>query len=232
MDPVKNRLSRLHSFDYVLTASMVTAAPAGSKMTQRDSILRTSFFARETVTVARDLLGKRLVSRLGGEQVEGVVVETEAYLASGDSACHASHRRTPSTEVMFGQPGMAYVYPIHAKVCFNVVTESEERGCAVLIRALQPTLGHEIVRQRRGVSELRRLTTGPACLCQALAIERSVNGLDITGDDQLWFEHTESEQEFTIGSSPRIGVTSAQELPLRFYIAGNEFVSGPKRLRV
>jgi DNA-3-methyladenine glycosylase len=201
-------------------------------MAQSSQILPSSFFAQNTATVARQLLGKQLVSKLGGEMVSGLIVETEAYLPEGDSACHASQRRTPRTEVMFGRPGLAYVYPIHAKVCFNVVTEAEEQGCAVLIRALQPTAGEEVIRQRRAVSDSRRLTTGPACLCQALAIDRAVNGTDLTQRSSLWIEQVDHlNQEFKIGSSPRIGVTSAHELPLRFYLCGNPFVSGPKRLR-
>ena len=194
-------------------------------------ILTGTFYSRGTIQVARELLGKQLVSTLEGETIRGIIVETEAYLASGDSACHASKRRTPRTEVMFGRGGLAYVYPIHGRVCFNVVTETEERGCAVLIRAVEPTTGWEVIKQRRGVIDQRRLTTGPACLCQAFAIGRAVNQSDLTVGRDVWVEEPNEPVQFEIGISERIGVTSAKNLQLRFYQAGNPFVSGPSRMR-
>lgn len=189
------------------------------------------FYQNDTESVAKGLLGQRLICVADGILTAGRIVETEAYLPEGDSACHAAKSRTARTEVMFGRAGLAYVYPIHAKFCFNIVTESEEIGCAVLIRALEPLLGIEEMRARRGVESLKRLTTGPACLCQALGIDRSVNGIDLIDSDHIWVEHDERLSEQAMVTTERIGVTSAHDLLLRFAVAGNGFVSGPARMR-
>ncbi|MEL7500104.1 MAG: DNA-3-methyladenine glycosylase [Planctomycetota bacterium] len=197
-------------------------------------MLTRRFFSRSTVEVAQALLGCRLVSQIDGVTTAGLIVETEAYLFGNDSACHANKARTARTEVMFGPAGFAYVYPIHAKHCFNIVTERPEVGCAVLIRALEPNAGIEQMKQRRGVDDLRRLTTGPACLCQSLGIDREVNGRDLSGLNSEVYVQTRNRRfrsKFEIKSSPRIGVTSAIDRPLRFYLAGNPFVSGKLKLR-
>ena len=195
-------------------------------------ILKREFYERDTADVAKALLGKVLVSTVGGHRTSGIIVETEAYLPTGDSACHAAKHRTKRTEIMFGEAGFAYVYPIHAKHCFNVVTESKEKGCAVLIRALQPKTGIPQMVERRAVDDRRRLTTGPACLCQALGIERSQSGLDLTTRKRIWIEEPKSMPAAKIKCSVRIGVTSAENRQLRFYLAENPFVSGTKRMRI
>jgi DNA-3-methyladenine glycosylase len=173
------------------------------------------------------------VSRIGGSIVAGVIVETESYLANGDTACHASRGRTPKTEVMFGQAGLAYVYPIHAKYCFNVVTEQIDRPSAVLVRAVEPIVGIEAMQSRRGVEKIRDLARGPARLCQALSIDRAHNGLDLSLGRSLWIESRPAREIRSrhIRVTRRIGVTSAQELELRFVIDGNPFVSGRKSER-
>lgn len=195
-------------------------------------ILRREFYQRPTVEVAQDLLGKILVRRAGRSFQSGRIVETEAYLAGNDSACHANKHRTPRTEVMFAAGGVAYVYPIHAKYCFNVVTEGVDSGCAVLIRALEPMKGISTMIGNRGLDDPRRLTTGPGCLCQALAIDRGLNGHDLATGKRIWVEddgfRLTADQ---LGRSPRIGVTSAKQSELRFYHRGNRFVSGPRRMR-
>ncbi|MFK7766984.1 MAG: DNA-3-methyladenine glycosylase [Mariniblastus sp.] len=209
-----------------------------------------TFYARETKLVAKELLGMTLVSEMGGVRTSGKIVETEAYLPRGDSACHAAKSRTARTEVMFGEPGLAYVYPIHAKVCFNVVTEAREVGCAVLIRALEPTEGFEAMQNRRGLDDHNRLTTGPGCLCQALSINREINRHDLVVGNSIWIEPsigckptkttivepaanaTDPCHGHTIMTTKRIGVTSAQNRLLRFCIKGNPFVSGPKYMRI
>ena len=197
------------------------------------SPLDKDFFASETRQVARELIGKILVSEIGGIRTSGSIVETEAYLPRGDSACHAFKHRTPRTEVMFGPAGLAYVYPIHAKYCFNIVTESEGQGCAVLIRALEPLEGIKEIKRRRGLSDPRRLTTGPACLCRSLGIDRSINQHDLTQGIMIWVEERPriEHKEFSIKTSKRIGVTSATSRRLRYYAAGNRYVSGPIKLR-
>ncbi len=199
---------------------------------QKPDALDRSFFARDTVAVARDLIGKLLVSEAGG-RTKGVIVETEAYLPSRDSACHAAKHRTSRTEVMFGPAGFAYVYPIHAKYCFNIVTEVAERGCAVLVRAVEPVEGVSLMKRRRGLDDERRLATGPSCLCQAMRIDRSMNELDLTLGSLVWVEEGLglNTEPITIKNSKRIGVTSATNRRLRFYVAGNRFVSGPARFR-
>ncbi len=195
--------------------------------------LNQTFYEANTAQVARNLIGKTLVSVIDRKLVSGTIVETEAYLPSNDSACHASKHRTQRTEVMFGPAGFAYVYPIHAKYCFNIVTESIEQGCAVLIRALEPISGRTTIERRRGVQDPRRLTTGPANLCQSLGIDRSTNGHDLTLGKKVWIEEGLglTESGITIKTSRRIGVTSAKARLLRFYSAGNPYVSGPLSTR-
>ena len=184
--------------------------------------------------MAKQLLGKLLVSEIGGRRTSGRIVETEAYLPQNDSACHAFKHRTARTEVMFGPAGFAYVYPIHAKHCFNIVTESTERGCAVLIRALEPVEGIPLMQSRRGQEQATRLTTGPACLCQAMGIDRAHNQTNLTLGETIWLEPGIGlpKSADIIGTSVRIGVTSAKSKLLRFYISGNQFVSGPSKMRV
>lgn len=191
------------------------------------------FYNRPPEFVARELLGKWLLreTRLG--LCGGRIVETEAYLAANDSACHASRGQTNRNAAMFGPPGHAYVYSIHARWCFNAVTEPAGCGSAVLIRALEPLIGIELMQARRPVANLRDLARGPARLCAALDITKSDNGVDLTLGESLWIagERPAKSQQAEIGVSARIGVTSAHDLQLRFYERGSPFVSGTKRLR-
>ena len=145
-----------------------------------------AFYLRPAEQLAQDLLGKLLVSRSGGELTSGVIVETEAYLPHGDAACHAVRGETKSNRSMFGKAGLSYVYPIHAKYCFNVVAEEAGTGTAVLIRALQPEDGIETMMRRRQTARPLDLCRGPARLCQALAIDRGLDGHDLlTGSCQV-----------------------------------------------
>ncbi|MEM9941962.1 MAG: DNA-3-methyladenine glycosylase [Planctomycetota bacterium] len=186
---------------------------------------------QSTEEVAKFLLGKILRSDLGKKSVSGRIVETEAYLPSRDSACHANKYRTRRTEVMFGEAGTAYVYPIHAKHCFNIVTEQLGKGCAVLIRALEPITGIETMQARRNLDDIKRLTTGPGCLCQALGIDKNQTGIDLCDEQSpVRICDPAEELEFQIGTSVRIGVTSAKKRKLRFFVLGNSFVSGSKKL--
>lgn len=194
-------------------------------------VLEQGFYAAATPEVARGLLGKILISELGSQPVSGRIVETEAYLPKNDPACHAAKHRTARTEVMFGPAGRAYVYPIHAKHCFNIVTEQIDQGCAVLIRAVEPLTGIATMQQRRNLDDLYRLATGPACLCQAFGIDRSINGVDLTLGQRLWLEgdghHVEDSK---VRVTHRIGVTSAKHRKLRFVMRDHPFASGPKKL--
>ena len=149
------------------------------KLPSKRSRLPRSFYERPTELVARELLGKALLRRVGEEWLGGLIVETEAYLASGDLASHSARGETRSNAAMFGRPGTLYVYPIHAKYCMNVVTDPMGQGSAVLLRALEPVWGIEQMMRNRSTSQLRQLTRGPAMLCQALAVDRAQDKTDL-----------------------------------------------------
>lgn len=191
-----------------------------------------SFYDRDVTLVARELLGKVVVRRSRDGLCIGRIVETEAYLAAGDSASHSFRGQTKTNATMFGPPGFAYVYPIHSRYCMNAVTEERGRASAVLIRALEPLSGMELMQQRRGTDNLFDLCRGPARLCEAFAVDRSLDGWDMSRSTRLWIanDDTAPNQEFRLTRSPRIGVTSAKDSPLRFFIDGSPFVSGLKRL--
>ncbi len=141
--------------------------------------LSVEFFCQDTVSIARHLIGCRLVSTIGGVESGGIIVETEAYTQE-DPACHAFNGPTPRNRSMFGPPGRLYVYLIYGlHHCANVVTEPEGRGCAVLIRAIHPELGMDVIRQRRVRASKRSLTDGPGKLCQALGIDRVHDGVNL-----------------------------------------------------
>ncbi len=190
--------------------------------------LERSFYDRDTLIVARELLGKRLVRQIDGARLAGRIVETEAY-TQDDAACHASRGRTPRTAVMFGPPGHAYVYFIYGMHhCFNVVTESEGTAGAVLIRALEPLEGlDQMLARRRGHSGVA-LTNGPARLCYALGIDRTLNGVDLVTGDRLWIESDQTIPDAQIACGPRIGVRGderALNCPWRFWVRDNPYVS-------
>lgn len=193
-------------------------------------VLQQEFYSREPKIVARELLGKTLISTSGGKKTGGLIVETEAYLSKGDSACHGYHRQTTKNSSMFGPAGYAYVYPIHAKYCFNTVTEEPGKPSAVLIRALQPIFGIEEMERRRKTNELLNLCSGPSKLCQALGIGRYIDGRNLTSKRKVWIIEDGTNYQATKATA-RIGVTSAKNLKLRFVVKSSEFASGPKYLR-
>jgi DNA-3-methyladenine glycosylase len=158
----------------------------------------------------------------------GRIVEAEAYLSSRDSACHASRGLNRKNAAMFGPPGHAYVYMIHARWCLNAVTEPEGTPSAVLIRAIEPLEGIELMQGRRRTDVVRDLARGPARLCEALAIDRSSNHWDLTLGRELWIAEDPviNGTPFKTIRSARIGVTSAHRRLLRFYMAESPFVSG------
>lgn len=191
--------------------------------------LSRSFYDRHVVEVARALLGKIVVREHAEGITSGRIVEVEAYLAKEDPACHGAIGRTRRNASMFGPAGHAYVYAIHSRHCLNAVTEDLEVPSAVLIRAVEPLEGLQLMRQRRGRDKLLELARGPGRLCEAFAIDRQLDGADLTCRGPLWIgneRHGVAEED--VGSSPRIGVTSAHDLPLRFFLDGNRFVSGPR----
>jgi DNA-3-methyladenine glycosylase len=193
-----------------------------------------SFYDRDVVQVARELIGQRIWRQNRNGLVVGRIVETEAYLASGDTACHAARGKTRKNASMFGPPGRAYVYPIHARWCFNVVTEPRWTASAVLIRAVEPLEGIELMQRRRRLDGWTDLARGPSRLCEAFEIDRRLDGWDLSRGRRLWLTADVDFPlaEHLIGNSPRIGVTSAADLCLRFYLRGSHYVSGPKRWRM
>lgn len=221
-------------------ATLSEPPPTGLIM-QNDALYRTTmkslpplkndFYERTVTDVARELLGTLLCRRTKDGLTVGRIVETEAYLSRGDSASHSYKGRNRKNATMFGPAGRAYVYTIHARQCLNVVTESEGIGSAVLIRALEPLQGLPLMQLRRRTDILRDLCRGPARLCEAKLIGRDFDGWDLSRNDSLWIAADDRTSiPIDIRKSTRIGVTSAQDLRLRFLIAGSPFVSGPKKL--
>ncbi len=194
-------------------------------------IIHSEFFARPTLTVARNLLGQRLVRLLDGQRISGRVVETEAYIGPADSACHASKGRTQRTEVMFGPPGRSYIYLVYGMhYMLNLVTEAPDFPAAVLIRALEPVEGLEAMRTNRpGIPDELNLTNGPGKLCRALAIDKRLHNWDVSLGRELWLEHGDSVPDKMIATGPRIGISYARPedraAPWRFWVQGNRFVS-------
>lgn len=188
-------------------------------------ILPRSFYSRETAEVARDLLGKTLVHLSGDGLTAGRVVETEAYLRN-DPACHAARGMTKRNRVMFGPPGHAYIYFIYGMYyCFNAVTEEEGIGEAVLVRALEPIAGLELMKARRGLEELTLLCSGPARLVQAMGITKYQNGADLTQCPLFICDGNYTSRKEQVVTTTRVGIREGKELPLRFYLAGSRFVS-------
>ncbi|MFA0747177.1 DNA-3-methyladenine glycosylase [Fervidibacter sp.] len=190
-------------------------------------VLQREFYNRDPITVAKELLGKVLVRETPEGVTAGVIVETEAYLAQGDPANHAFRGMTSRNKSMFGPPGHAYVYRIHQVCCLNVVTEPEGVPSAVLIRALMPIEGIEMMRERLGRFDSLP-TTGPGKLCKAMAIDLSLDGWDLTLGEQLWVVEGNEPVEFAesdIAVTTRIGVTAAKDLPLRFFLKRQPFVN-------
>ena len=190
-----------------------------------------SFYTRSNVvTIARDLLGKLLVvPAANGERVSGMIVETEAYRGPLDRAAHSfGGRRTKRTEPMYAIGGTAYVFFVYGMYYqFNVVTNAAETPHAVLIRAVEPVEGIELMRERRHGQPDRNLTKGPGKLCIAMGIDRGLDGADLLGD-RVWLEAGQLVRRSQIASGPRIGIDYAGEWidkPWRFWIKGNPFVS-------
>jgi DNA-3-methyladenine glycosylase len=194
--------------------------------------LTRSFYTKPTRQLARDLLGCTLVRRLNSQRLAGIIVEAEAYIGEDDLACHARVGRTPRTAVMYGKPGLAYVYFTYGMHwMLNVVSEVEEFPAAVLIRALEPIKGiDQMMQYRARRCALMDLCSGPAKLTQALRIDRALNGVDLCnrrGD--LWIEAGDPLPARSIRRGPRVGLGDTPEpwlsKPWRFWVKGNPFVS-------
>lgn len=183
-----------------------------------------SFYSGNTVEVAKKLLGTYLIHQTPQGTTVGKIVETEAYLSCDDPACHAARGMTKRNAPMFGPAGTAYVYKIYGLYhCFNVVTNREGVGEAVLIRALEPVEGIPLMQERRGKTVLKELCSGPAKLVTALGITVDLNGSSlIEGPLKIGYS---GRRDFAIVTTTRIGINVGADLPLRFYIAGNKFIS-------
>lgn len=198
--------------------------------------LNRDFYNRDSILVAKELLGKVLVHETYGQKVSAKIVETEAYMGIEDKAAHSyGGRRTSRVEVMYGEAGFSYIFLVYGMhCCFNVVTNKKEIPQAVLIRAVEPLEGTELMAQKRfgrpyeqlTKSQRRGLTNGPGKLCSALALDRSFNGVDLCGNE-LYIEQGESE-DLHIVKAKRVGIDYAEEAkdyPWRFYIENNKYVS-------
>ena len=211
-----------------------TTAPksARTRSARRDPKLGRDFYTRaDTLEVARDLLGKRLVVPAeSGARVSGCIVEVEAYLGVEDRAAHSyGGRRTARTETMFGLGGRAYVFFVYGMhYQFNVVTGPAGLPHVVLVRAVEPEEGRRLMLERRPVRSERELTSGPGKLCRALGLDLSFDGEDLTGR-RIWLEETGVVYApGQIASGPRVGIDYAGEdalKPWRFWVKGNEYVS-------
>jgi DNA-3-methyladenine glycosylase len=211
---------------------MPSRVAAASRRTRAGSALPATFYERDTEQVARDLLGAVLQCTTSDGVTSGRIVETEAYLGEHDLACHAAAGLTARTRWLYGAPGTAYVYFIYGvHWCFNAVTRAVGSPSAVLVRALEPLEGVELMRERRGVALDRDLTNGPGKLCEALGITGELNGLPLA-KSPIEILRGEPVPDSRVQVTSRIGITKSAEWPLRWLVRDNAYVSKtPKRLR-
>lgn len=183
------------------------------------------FYLRDGLTVARELIGKKLVTNLRGEVTSGIIVETEAYMGAIDAAAHSYRGKTERTKIFYGAGGFVYVYLIYGMhICTNVVANVENVPEAVLIRALEPVDGVEIMKRRRGKSNLRDLCSGAGKLSQALGITKEFYGADLCGEEIF----IEDGEKLPVVTTPRINIDYAGEAadyPWRFIAEGSKFLS-------
>ncbi|MEX1187264.1 MAG: DNA-3-methyladenine glycosylase [Gemmatimonadaceae bacterium] len=189
-------------------------------------VLPATFYDSDTERVSRELLGCVLECTTAGGKASGIIVETEAYIGEHDPACHAAAGRTGRTAALYGRPGIAYVYFIYGMYwCVNAVTRAEGLPSAVLIRALEPLTGIELMRARRGPARSdRELANGPGKLCIALGIGREHNGTSLRRGP-LVIREGERVPDRDVVIASRIGIKKAADWPLRWYVRNNEFVS-------
>lgn len=193
--------------------------------------LRRAELPNDTVACARYLIGKVVVHQHPEGLMAGRIVETEAY-PIGDPACHAYAGLTARNASLFRARGHCYVYFIYGTwFMLNVASEGEGEGAGVLLRAVEPLRGIDIMQRLRGVARPTDIARGPGRLAQALAIERSLDGIDLCKPGRLWLAHG-TQPVGELGCSVRIGISKAADKPWRFYERGNPHVSGPRRLRV
>ena len=191
---------------------------------EEQDILSREFYSRDTALVGEELLGKLLIRRLDEEEVGGLIVETEAYYGEDDPASRAYEGKKRYNEVMYGESGHLFRYNVHQYWMLNFIAHEPGSIGGVLIRAIEPILGLEIMKRNRPVSDIVNLTSGPGKLTLALDVDKSLNGIPVTEKGSS-IVVKRNESQFEIGRSHRIGVTRDLDRKLRFYIKGNKFVS-------
>ncbi|HEY9450472.1 MAG TPA: DNA-3-methyladenine glycosylase [Gemmatimonadaceae bacterium] len=211
---------------------MSTNAARNARRSRAGAPFPPEFYDRETEQVARDLLGAVLRAETRDGVASGRIVETEAYLGEHDAACHAAAGRTARTHWLYGPPGTAYVYFIYGMYwCFNAVTRAEGLPSAVLVRAIEPLEGVDLMRERRGYPRRDQdLTNGPGKLCLALGITGEMNGFRLD-DSPLTVVRGEAVPDDQVEVTPRIGITKAAAWPLRWFVRGNTYVSKAPAVR-
>ena len=209
---------------------MTSDAAPSARRSRLAPPLPQSFYDRETELVARDLLGAILECHTPEGLAAGRIVETEAYLGEHDLACHAAAGRTARTAPLYGPPGIAYVYFIYGMYwCFNAVTRAEHEPSAVLVRAIEPVRGLDLMRRRRpNVRRDTELTNGPGKLCLALGIDGRLNWKPLQRPPLL-IRAGEGVPDRDVVVTPRIGITQSADWPLRWYVRENPYVSGRRR---
>ena len=192
-------------------------------------VLPRAFYERETEIVAREMLGTVLECETSAGIASGIIVETEAYLGEHDLACHAAAGRTARTETLYGPPGTSYVYFIYGMYwCFNAVTRAEGLPSAVLVRAVEPLAGIDLMRKRRSLIRNEvDLTSGPGKLCTALGIEGSMSAKSLQRKP-LVIREGDGIPDDKVEVTTRIGITRSADWPLRWIVKGNRFVSRGK----
>lgn len=199
-------------------------------MTNRYKPLPRKFYLSETISVSKELLGKVIVRKINNNILAAKIVETEAYIGDHDPACHAYQKITERNKVMYEEGGNAYIYFIYGNYyCFNVVSEGKGIGNATLIRAVEPLSGIELMKKYRGdIKNIHDLTNGPAKLCIALKINKNLYGEDITSEKNIFISKPLKEEKFEIITTKRIGLNIGIELPYRFFIKDNQYVTKHK----
>ena len=181
-------------------------------------------YERDPSVVAEKLLGKRLIRKLNKEILEGIVVETEAYYGLDDPASRARHGLKNYNRLMWSEPGRAFIYNVHNNWMFNIIAHEPNEVGGVLIRAIEPTKGIDLMKRNRKVENLHDLTNGPGKLTKALKIDKGFNGVFVTSEESQIFI-ADNKMKIEIGRSHRIGVKRDLPTDLRFFIEGNQFVS-------
>jgi len=200
------------------------------KETNPDKPLPARFYQRETLTVARELLGKIIVRKTDNQVMTALIVETEAYIGDHDPASHSYNKITERNKVMYSDGGKVYVYFIYGNYyCFNIVTGKKGEGNAVLIRAAQPLTGIEQMKKFRGsINSIHDLTNGPSKLCMALGIDGSLYGEEVTKQGRVYVTRNRISGKIRVAISKRIGINAATDFPYRFFIKDNPYVTKHK----